>query len=319
MIIDSGSCTYVASVTLVRKLGLNIIKHERPYQLQWLNECGVVRVNRQVMISFSAGKYKDEVLCDVVPMHATYLLLGRPWQFDKKAKHDGFKNRYSLEKDGRIYTLAPFSPKQVYEDQIQLKKGYEEEQHVSAKVEEQKDLAKMEKQAEQHGEDVRKREKRVSYELKTKGNKVSALKTLGEGHGQEQKNEKKAESGEKMSGEKKKRVRKEESVEKVGKHVNFFAKSNDLKHAYLSYLPMILLVYKEAFFNSDDLDSCVPSVVKVLSQEFMSFWMTFLVVCRQLEVLSIKLTLFQEHLYQIGRLIGAILKRLRSFKSKWGS
>jgi hypothetical protein len=27
-------------------------------------------VNRQVMISFSVGKYKDEVLCDVVPMHA---------------------------------------------------------------------------------------------------------------------------------------------------------------------------------------------------------------------------------------------------------
>ena len=185
MIIDSGSCTNVASVTLVRKLRLNTIKHERPCQLQWLNECGVVRVNRQVMISFLVGKYKDEVLCDVVPMHATHLLLGRPWQFDKKAKHDGFKNRYSLEKDGRIYTLAPLSPKQVYEDQIQLKKGYEEEQHVSAKVEEQKDLAKMEKQVEQHGEDVRKREKKVSHELKTKGNKVSALRTLGEGHGQE--------------------------------------------------------------------------------------------------------------------------------------
>jgi len=148
-----------------------------------LNEFGVVKVNRQVIISFSVGKYKDEVLCDVVPMHATHLLLGRLWQFDRKSKHDGFKNRYSLEKDGRIYTLAPLSPKQVYEDQIQLKKGYEEEQHVSAKVEEQKDLAKMEKQAEQHGEDVRKREKKVSHELKTKGNKVSALRTLREGHG----------------------------------------------------------------------------------------------------------------------------------------
>jgi hypothetical protein len=152
----------------------------------------------------------------------------------------------------------------VNEDQIQLKKGYEEEQHVSAKMEEQKDLAKMEKQAEQHGEDVRKREKKVSHELKTKRNKVSALRTLGEGHGQKKKDEKKAESGEKMSGEKKERVRKEECVEKVGKHLNCFAKSNDLKHAYLSDLPMILLVCKEAFFNSDDLDSCVPSVVKVL-------------------------------------------------------
>jgi len=31
MIIDSGSCTNVASVTLVRKLGLNTIRHERSY------------------------------------------------------------------------------------------------------------------------------------------------------------------------------------------------------------------------------------------------------------------------------------------------
>jgi hypothetical protein len=224
MIIDSGSCSNVASVTLVRKLGLNTVKHETPYQLQWLNECGVVRVNRQVMISFSVGKYKDEVLCDVMPMHATHLLLGRPWQFDRKVKHDGFKNMYSLEMDGRIYTLVLLSPKQVYENEIQLKKGYEEEQHVSAKVEEQKDSVKMEKQVEQHGEDVRKREKKVSHELKTKGNKVSALRTLGEGHGQEQKNQRNAESGEKMSGEKKEKVRKEECVEKVGKHLNFFCK-----------------------------------------------------------------------------------------------
>jgi hypothetical protein len=175
-------------------------------------------------------------------MHATHLLLGRPWQFDRKAKHDGCKNKYSLEDDGRIYTLAPLSPKQVYEDQIQLKKGYEEEQHVSAKMEEQKDSAKMEKQAEQHGEDVRKRERIVIHELKMKGNKVSALRILEKGHDQEQKNEKKAESGEKMSGEKKERVRKEECVEKVGKHLNFFAKYNDLKHAYLSDLLMIFQV-----------------------------------------------------------------------------
>jgi len=56
----------------------------------------------------------------------------------------------------------------------------------------------------------------------------------------------------------------------VGKNLNFFAKSSYLKHDYLSELPMILLVYKEAYFNSDNLDSCVPSVVKVLLQEFES-------------------------------------------------
>jgi hypothetical protein len=51
-----------------------------------LNECGVVKVNRHVLVTFSVRKYKDEVLCDVVHMHATHLLLGRPWQFDRKVK-----------------------------------------------------------------------------------------------------------------------------------------------------------------------------------------------------------------------------------------
>uniref|UniRef100_A0A2N9G5A0 Uncharacterized protein n=1 Tax=Fagus sylvatica TaxID=28930 RepID=A0A2N9G5A0_FAGSY len=60
---------------------------------KWLNDCGEIKVNKQVLISFSIGKYKDEVLCDVVPMHAGHILLGRPWQFDRKVTHDGFKNR----------------------------------------------------------------------------------------------------------------------------------------------------------------------------------------------------------------------------------
>jgi hypothetical protein len=30
------------------------------------------------LIAFVVGKYSDEVMCDVVPMHASHLLLGRP-------------------------------------------------------------------------------------------------------------------------------------------------------------------------------------------------------------------------------------------------
>jgi hypothetical protein len=33
-------------------------------------------------------------------------------------------------------------------------------------------------------------------------------------------------------------------------------------------MPMILLLYKKAYFNFDDLNSCVPSVAKVLLQKF---------------------------------------------------
>ena len=83
-----------------------------------------------------------------------------------------------MEKDGRIYTLALLTPKQVYEDQIQLKKSYEDEHSDSAKVEEQ---------TEQHGENVRKSENKVSHELKIKEDKISTLGKLGEGPGQKEK------------------------------------------------------------------------------------------------------------------------------------
>ena len=68
MIIDSGSCANVASTLLVEKLNLKTVKHEKPYKLQWLNECGEIKVTKQVLVTFSIGNYHDEVLCDVVPM-----------------------------------------------------------------------------------------------------------------------------------------------------------------------------------------------------------------------------------------------------------
>jgi hypothetical protein len=82
MIIDGGSCANVDSDTLVMKLNMSCIKYHRPYRLQWLNECGEVKVTKQVLIVFAIGKYSDEVMCDVVPkqvliVFASYLLLRR--------------------------------------------------------------------------------------------------------------------------------------------------------------------------------------------------------------------------------------------------
>ena len=122
LIIESGSCTNVASVSMVEKLGLKLIPHPRPYRLLWLNNCGEMKVNKQVIVSFQIGRYVDEVLCDVVPMHAGHILLGRPWQFDRKVSHDGFLNRYSFVHDGRKVTLTPLSPKEVYADQCKIEK-----------------------------------------------------------------------------------------------------------------------------------------------------------------------------------------------------
>ena len=114
LIIDGGSCANVASVLLVEKLQFPTLKHSRPYKLQWLNDSGEVRVQKKVLVSFSIGKFHDEVLCDVVPMYVSHILLGRPWQFDRRVNHDGFKNRFSFSINNKLVTLVPLTPKQVY-------------------------------------------------------------------------------------------------------------------------------------------------------------------------------------------------------------
>ena len=59
MTIDEGSCANVASIRVVEKLGLPTISHTKPYKLQWLIEEGEIMVNKQVLITFDIGKYKD--------------------------------------------------------------------------------------------------------------------------------------------------------------------------------------------------------------------------------------------------------------------
>ncbi|XP_074277545.1 uncharacterized protein LOC141601174 [Silene latifolia] len=56
--------------------------------------------------------YKDEVLCDVVPMDACHLLLGRPWEYDRNTTHQGKDNVYIFKHQGKKVTLTPLPPNQ---------------------------------------------------------------------------------------------------------------------------------------------------------------------------------------------------------------
>ena len=59
------------------------------------------------MVKFKSGSYHDEALFDIIPMDVCHLLLGRSWQFDRHAIHDGHANTYSLTKDGVCHKLKP--------------------------------------------------------------------------------------------------------------------------------------------------------------------------------------------------------------------
>eukprot|EP00257_Ricinus_communis_P021198 XP_015580626.1 uncharacterized protein LOC107262021 [Ricinus communis] len=56
------------------------------------------------------------VTCDVVIMDVTHLLLGCPWQYDKKIAHDGFFNAYTFQHKRRRVTLLPMTPQEIIHD-----------------------------------------------------------------------------------------------------------------------------------------------------------------------------------------------------------
>ena len=62
-----------------------------------------------------------------------------------------------------------------------------------------------------------------------------------------------------MDKEKRKENKKKES---------FYAKISGIKRAFYSNKPMFVLLYKEVFFNLNDLDSSLSSVVSYVLQEF---------------------------------------------------
>ena len=123
-----------------------------------------------MIVSFSIGRYKDEILCDVIPMHAGHMLLGRPWQFDRKVNHDRFKNMHSFVKDKKTITLVPLTPRQVYEDQMKLKRENELKKNCvteSSKRDDEKE-SERKKEIEQKKESEKKRQSQENERKKKK-------------------------------------------------------------------------------------------------------------------------------------------------------
>jgi len=60
----------------------------------------------------------------------------------------------------------------------------------------------------------------------------------------------------------------ENCMEKLKKQPNFYAREDEIIFVFFTNKPMILLVYEEAYFNTNDLDHAVPNVAISLLQEF---------------------------------------------------
>jgi hypothetical protein len=157
-------------------------------------------------------------------------------------------------------TLIPLTPKQAYDDQIKLKSEHEA------------------MGGENHGEEQGERRPSDSARTQTttihsathpNTNKYSANTPNKSNHSTTtQKHPNLAESGGKTREVKKVKKDDENCVEKLKKQPNFYAREGEVRSAFFTNKPMILLVHKEAYFNTNDLDHIVPGVAISLLQEF---------------------------------------------------
>ncbi|KAK1628385.1 hypothetical protein QYE76_002700 [Lolium multiflorum] len=131
VIIDGGSCHNLASTELCEKLNLTLRKHPHPYHVQWLSDKGNVKIQHTVTVNFKIGPYEDTIECDVVPMTVCHMLLGRPWQFDKKAIHDGYSNAYTFKVKDKKFELRPMTPSQIIADNAKALARAQQHSHHS--------------------------------------------------------------------------------------------------------------------------------------------------------------------------------------------
>ncbi|PWA46918.1 hypothetical protein CTI12_AA501670 [Artemisia annua] len=82
-------------------------KHPNPYRTGWIKSVGKIKVTERCKIPFEIGKYKEEVMCDIVDMDACHILLGRPWEYDVNAIHKCKEKTYSFIINGVKKVLVP--------------------------------------------------------------------------------------------------------------------------------------------------------------------------------------------------------------------
>jgi len=121
IIVDNGSCNNIASQELVDRMELKQRRHPNPYKMQWLHDCGALCVSHVVIVPYSIGKYNDLVECDVVPMQACQLLLGRPWLYDCDVQIFGRTNKLAFMYKGEQISLLPLTLEEILKDGLKRK------------------------------------------------------------------------------------------------------------------------------------------------------------------------------------------------------
>jgi len=104
MVIDGGSTMNVVVETAVKRCHLKGEPHPHPFKVAWVNKTHLTVTHRYKILIQTSG-YKNEVLCDVLPMDVAHILLGCPWLYDWNVSHNRRENTYTFRYMNKNITL----------------------------------------------------------------------------------------------------------------------------------------------------------------------------------------------------------------------
>ena len=109
---DSGSQENLISKSLVKKLGLEVKPHSKPYLLGWIHDKVKLNVTKQCKVKLViASKLVDEVELDVIALDICGIVLGSPYLYDKKEVFFRHENKYQITKYGVEYIVRAHQTK----------------------------------------------------------------------------------------------------------------------------------------------------------------------------------------------------------------
>jgi hypothetical protein len=79
IIVDSSSQKNLILVESFKQINLPTTPHLQPYTIGWLCQGRDLCVNQQCRLSYNIKNFKDEVLCDIVPLKVCDVILGQPY------------------------------------------------------------------------------------------------------------------------------------------------------------------------------------------------------------------------------------------------
>jgi hypothetical protein len=102
-IVDNESQKNLISVEVVKQLGLLTTPDPQPYNIGWLRQGRDLCVNQQCRLSYDIQPFKDEVLCDVVPLDVYDVLLGKPYMLKRHAVYESRPYSVIVSMGGHLY------------------------------------------------------------------------------------------------------------------------------------------------------------------------------------------------------------------------